>query len=95
MVTVQAMPCPPTLLAVSSLHCVTGADAALAAGGVWLINPNASRAAARAITILVRNHFPRKPTLGVWETVVVSPECQLPIGTSDALRVPLCRRFVA
>ncbi len=50
-VTVQAMPCPPTLLAVSLLHCVIGAAAALAFREALPPRPNTNRATAHASAV--------------------------------------------
>ena len=67
MVTMQAMPCPPTLLAVSLLHWATGAAAALAGCEVWLSSPKASPPAVSANAMLVGNHFRREPMWVGWE----------------------------
>ena len=79
------MPWPPTLLAVSLLHCATGADAALAVFAVWLKRPKASRDAVSASTMPVGNHLRREAAPGLGASVLVNPECPLSIGTSDAL----------
>ncbi|MBA4179974.1 MAG: hypothetical protein C0506_05230 [Anaerolinea sp.] len=69
-VTVQAIPWPPTLLAVSLLHCVTGAAAAFAEFGDWLASPMASIAAASTSMLLVPNNVRRK-AIGLASATVV------------------------